>query len=241
MTLLHETLLRFVGVSLVLAVGACGGNTTPNSPTAMPQQPGQAAAHVTVNIPMNAMGMGPAAFGVNPLIIAAGTTVTWVNQDIMPHTTTSDGGVCDSGLLQPGQSFSYPFSGAVNFPYHCQIHGAASMSGMIQVTGGAPAPTPTPSITPLSATYTNVTNNVLVPHCMSCHEGASPSAGLDFTTYQNLVHNPVLPNLVIPGSPSTSRLFIHIQGDAAAVGQEHLTAAQIQLVLDWIQGGAPNN
>jgi plastocyanin len=88
---------------------------------------------VTVAIPVNAPGRGPAAFGVNPLVITMGTTVTWTNTDAIAHTSTSDTGVWDSGILAPGQSFSFTFAQAGTFPYHCAIHGAASMSGTIVV------------------------------------------------------------------------------------------------------------
>jgi plastocyanin len=90
-------------------------------------------AAVTVTIPVNAMGMGPAAFGTNPLTVPVGTTVTWTNSDAIPHTATSDTAVWDSGVLGPGQSFSFTFANAGTFPYHCTIHGAASMSGTIVV------------------------------------------------------------------------------------------------------------
>jgi plastocyanin len=88
---------------------------------------------VTVTIPVGAMGKGPAAFGANPLTVTAGSTVTWTNGDTMAHTATSDTGVFDSGILLPNGSFSFTFNNAGSFPYHCTIHGAASMSGTITV------------------------------------------------------------------------------------------------------------
>jgi len=90
-------------------------------------------AAVAVSIPVGAMGQGPAAYGVNPLVIATGTTVTWTNNDAIAHTSTSDSGVWDSGILSPGQSFSFAFKQAGTYAYHCAIHGAASMSGTIVV------------------------------------------------------------------------------------------------------------
>jgi plastocyanin len=77
--------------------------------------------------------MGSAAYGTNPLVVPVGTKVTWTNNDNIPHTATSDTGVWDSGTLNPGQSFSFQFTKAGTYPYHCTIHGAASMSGVIQV------------------------------------------------------------------------------------------------------------
>jgi plastocyanin len=90
-------------------------------------------AVATVTIPVGAQGQGPAAYGVNPLVVSTGTTVTWVNGDGIPHTSTSDTGVWDSGILSAGQSFSFTFAQAGTYPYHCAIHGVASMSGTIVV------------------------------------------------------------------------------------------------------------
>jgi plastocyanin len=60
--------------------------------------------------------------------VITGTTVTWTNQDTVPHNVTlspvvissSDGS--ESGLLYPGQSFSYTFTSQGTFLYHCQEH-----------------------------------------------------------------------------------------------------------------------
>jgi plastocyanin len=88
-----------------------------------------------VNIPPGATGMGTAAYGTNPLVVPPGTTVTWVNQDpAMPHTATSTSGLWNSQVLNTGQSYSYQFTTEGTFPYICTIHGAASMSGVVQVT-----------------------------------------------------------------------------------------------------------
>jgi|SRR5579875_3017509 hypothetical protein len=71
------------------------------------------------------------AFGTTqPIIVKAGTTVTWINKDNTQHTTTSDTGVWDSGILNPGQSFKFTFSSPGTYPYHCNVH---PMSGTIVV------------------------------------------------------------------------------------------------------------
>lgn len=77
--------------------------------------------------------MGTAAYGTNPLVVSVGTTVTWTNNDSAPHTVSSTTGVFESGNLNQGQTFSFTFDQAGTFPYFCRIHGAASMSGVIQV------------------------------------------------------------------------------------------------------------
>lgn len=60
------------------------------------------------------------AFAEATLTIPAGTTVTWVNQGVVPHTVTGPFG--DSGALLAGESFSFTFGQAGTFDYVCQFH-----------------------------------------------------------------------------------------------------------------------
>ena len=73
-------------------------------------------------------------FAFNPpeVTVAAGSTVTWTNQDSFTHTTTGKDGVWDSTDLPTGQSFSFTFDTAGTFTYICNIH--PSMAGTIVVT-----------------------------------------------------------------------------------------------------------
>jgi plastocyanin len=121
----------------MLAASCASEYSTPLNPYPVPATPA-AGAVVTVIIPEGAMGMGSQAYGSNPLVVPVGTTVIWVNKDTISHTSTSDTGVWDSGQLVPGQSFSYTFASPGTYPYHCSIHGAASMSGVVQVNPPPP-------------------------------------------------------------------------------------------------------
>jgi plastocyanin len=71
------------------------------------------------------------AFHPKTLSVAKGTKVKWVNKGSVSHTTTSNSGVWDSGVLAPGQAFSRVFKKAGTFKYHCSIH--PSMVGKIVV------------------------------------------------------------------------------------------------------------
>ncbi len=63
------------------------------------------------------------AFNPSVLNIKVGTKVTWTNNDSAPHTITSDsGGILNSATLSTGQSFSFTFTNAGSFSYHCAIH-----------------------------------------------------------------------------------------------------------------------
>ena len=93
---------------------------------------------------------------------------------------------------------------------------------------------------PSHISFGQVQQQLLNPNCVSCHSGPNPSFGLDFTTFQNVVHNPVLPNLVVPGQPDQSALFTDIQGGIAPGGVP-VTQDQINLVRTWIEEGALQN
>lgn len=69
-------------------------------------------------------------FNPQVLIIDRGTKITWTNEDVVPHTATSQG-VFDSGSLSQGESFSFVFNEAGAFEYMCVFH--PNMKGEIIV------------------------------------------------------------------------------------------------------------
>jgi plastocyanin len=72
------------------------------------------------------------AYSPNPVEVPVGGTVTWTNQDPVPHTATSDErGILQSGAIAPGSSFSQTFTTPGEFKYHCEFH--PNMSGTIIV------------------------------------------------------------------------------------------------------------
>ncbi len=67
------------------------------------------------------------------LSVPAGTTVTWVNDDDIPHTVVSDDKTAfRSQVLDTGQRFSFTFKTAGSFGYFCSIH--PHMTGRVTVT-----------------------------------------------------------------------------------------------------------
>ncbi|MGO9197209.1 MAG: plastocyanin/azurin family copper-binding protein [Acidimicrobiales bacterium] len=65
--------------------------------------------------------------------IKVGTVVTVVNHDGVTHTWTAIDGTFDSGPIKPGASYSFTFTKAGTYRYHCTIH--TFMKGTIIVTG----------------------------------------------------------------------------------------------------------
>lgn len=130
---LHPAVMAVAGLALVLwgIVAAAG-----------PDPPARAAGTAAVTI----QGF---AFSPATLQVAPGTTVTWTNRDAATHTVTSDTGAWpDSGGIATGGTFSYTFTAAGTYPYHCAIH--PMMTATIVVTD-ATAPTSMPSDTATSA------------------------------------------------------------------------------------------
>jgi nitrite reductase (NO-forming) len=64
----------------------------------------------------------------SPAKVAVGSTVTWTNDDALPHTVTSGNpekgpdGIFDSGILNADKSFSHTFDKAGVLDYYCAIH-----------------------------------------------------------------------------------------------------------------------
>jgi|GEM_PF-934212 len=62
------------------------------------------------------------AFSRGVITVPVNTIVTWTNKDLWVHTVTSDQGLFDSGKLRPHRTFSYKFTKAGTYSYHCNIH-----------------------------------------------------------------------------------------------------------------------
>ena len=67
--------------------------------------------------------------------VEAGTTVRWVNRDPVGHTVTSDEGVWESPLVEPGGSFEFTFGEPGRYNYHCVPH--PFMKGTVVVEAAA--------------------------------------------------------------------------------------------------------
>jgi plastocyanin len=67
------------------------------------------------------------------LTVAAGTKVTWVNHDDVPHTVTSPSKprVLESASLDTDDSFTFEFKKPGTYDYYCAVH--PKMTGKIIV------------------------------------------------------------------------------------------------------------
>ena len=56
------------------------------------------------------------------LTVKAGTTVTWRNEDDIPHTVTSVTQLFKSRALDTDDSFSFTFTESGTYEYFCSLH-----------------------------------------------------------------------------------------------------------------------
>src|SRR5829696_7670193 len=96
----------------------------------------------SVSIVSGSSSLTDTAYQPNPIQVSVGNTVTWTNNDSQPHTVTSgSNGQPDnkfnsspnfSPLLNPGQTFSFTFTQAGDYPYFCMLH--PNMVGTVSVS-----------------------------------------------------------------------------------------------------------
>jgi plastocyanin len=96
---------------LKLALAGAAAAALAFAPLAAPAQP----APITVRI--SNMTFAPQAIAVS-----AGATVTWINDDDLPHTVTADDKAFKSKVLDTGEKFSFTFAKAGEYAYFCSIH-----------------------------------------------------------------------------------------------------------------------
>jgi amicyanin len=65
------------------------------------------------------------------IVVKPGSTVTWVNDDDIPHTVTADDKSFKSKVLDSGERFSFTFAHAGEFGYFCSLH--PHMTGKVVV------------------------------------------------------------------------------------------------------------
>lgn len=124
MTSTRRARLAIGGACLAL-LAACGSDTKP-----VPESSGAG----TTNDAMAVVTIDRGAFHPRELTIAAGTTVTFVNDDIGAHTTTAavdEPFRYDSGTLASGDSYTQTYDEPGTYDYVCTLH--PTMHGTITV------------------------------------------------------------------------------------------------------------
>jgi amicyanin len=114
MTHIRRITMAGVGMLLAVALVACGGASSGGSSATTGSSTSSGPTVTIKNF----------AFSPDTLNVKVGTTVTFVQEDSVPHNATGSGaaGVIKSPTLTKGQTYTVTFTKAGTYPYICTIH-----------------------------------------------------------------------------------------------------------------------
>ncbi len=139
--------IAIVAVAAIIVIGALSWyfiaqnarqatatNTTTNSTGNASQMPMSAGTSEQPATTANAVSIKDMAFTPADITVKQGATVSWTNNDSIAHTVTETDGQTgpDSSSVDPGATYSFTFTKAGTYHYHCSIH--PSMTGTVTVT-----------------------------------------------------------------------------------------------------------
>jgi plastocyanin len=78
-------------------------------------------------------------FAPQSMTVKAGTTITWINEDDIPHTVAATGKAFKSKVLDTDDKFSFTFTTAGTYEYFCSLHPHMTGTIVVQPAGGGGA------------------------------------------------------------------------------------------------------
>ena len=73
------------------------------------------------------------------ITVKAGTTVTWINEDDVPHTIVSSSKVFKSKALDTADKFSFTFTTPGTYDYFCSVHPHMTGAVVVEAASGSNA------------------------------------------------------------------------------------------------------
>jgi amicyanin len=73
------------------------------------------------------------------ITVKAGTTVTWTNEDDVPHTIVSSSKVFKSKALDTADKFSFTFTTPGTYDYFCSLHPHMTGAVVVEAASGSNA------------------------------------------------------------------------------------------------------
>lgn len=95
-----------------------------------------------------------------------------------------------------------------------------------------------PQATSQQVSFSTDIQPIFDSRCISCHGGTE---GLYLDSYTGVMNGSMGWPVVIPGDPINSRLIQLVSSGYMPYGGPPLSQAQIQILVDWVTAGAPNN
>ncbi len=137
---------------------------------------------------------------------------------------------------------------------HVPTLAALGLSVLLAACGTRKSPTEPDDGPDPTATFTRVQAEVFTPSCAlsGCHAGPGAQLGQDLSAgraYASIVNVRAVESTrlrIAPGDPDASYLVSKVKGDATITGSRMppggaLPADQVQLLVDWVRRGAPND
>lgn len=111
-------------------------------------------------------------------------------------------------------------------------------------TGNTVDSTAVPSSGSVAAVDVSFSKDILPlfqEHCVNCHGGEKTSRGLKLTSFDNAMAGSNNGAMIIAGDPDKSKLFQLVQQGKMPKRGGKLSAAQVEILKEWIKAGAQNN
>ena len=123
----------------VLVTGSDGAapapvEPAPTPPTPAPSPPSEGGAPAPA--PSGAISVIDNDYQPRSRTVTVGSTVSWVNNGVLPHTVTA-AGQFDSGIMMAGDTWSRTFNSPGTFDYICTLHPEMTGTIIVSGTGGA--------------------------------------------------------------------------------------------------------
>ncbi|KRC64705.1 hypothetical protein ASE12_07955 [Aeromicrobium sp. Root236] len=138
------------------------------------------------------------AYGSGSMSITQGDTVTWTNQDSVPHDVVVTSGPVKfrSPMLTKGKSWSYTFTQAGAYSYTCSVHPDmhATISAKAKAVAPAPAATTPAAVAPTAPATTDPKTATTTP-APAATQAPAPSTAYVATTAED--DNPSLDPLLL--------------------------------------------
>lgn len=119
--------LALFAVVAVITISGVWASSGPGGSSAMAQTASQKASTDSAKeVRIDNFAFAPAV-----LTVKAGTQVTWINHDDVPHTVDSTQGKFKSAALDTDDKFQFRFTEPGEYPFYCRLH--PKMTGKIIV------------------------------------------------------------------------------------------------------------
>jgi len=117
-------------------------------------------------------------------------------------------------------------------------HHSGMMSGHHFGNNAAALQVTIPPTTTAPVSYKADIQPIFNARCVKCHGGIE---GLYLDNYANVLRGSMHGPIILPGNPANSRLIQYVSAGYMPSGGPPLTQSEIQMLVNWVAIGAPEN